>query len=296
MARTLITTVPAIVLLIIALGQAAGQQADQHHKIEQEVMQLERKRNEALAQRDLTVIDGTMAEQYIFITPSGQVINKAQEMASFRAGATQFESFTTEDVNVRGYENTAVVTGRAMVKGQSAGQDISGEYHYMRVYAKPHGELQIVTSHFTRIVPSSVSSDAEATTDMDAEIITVRPSDLEGTRQGLQQFVGISESTAGAKGLSMNLVVIPAGAQAKPHRHRGYESTIYILQGRVETRYGVGLNKSVINQEGDFLFIPADVPHQPKNLSDTEPAMAIVARNDPNEQESVVPYEPAQVD
>jgi uncharacterized RmlC-like cupin family protein len=40
----------------------------------------------------------------------------------------------------------------------------------------------------------------------------------------------------------------------------------------------------------DFLFIPPDVPHQPINLSDTEPAIAIVARNDPNEQEHVELY------
>ena len=43
---------------------------------------------------------------------------------------------------------------------------------------------------------------------------------------------------------------------------------------------------------GDFLFIPPDVPHQPCNLSDTEPARAIVVRNDPNEQEHVVIYDP----
>lgn len=41
---------------------------------------------------------------------------------------------------------------------------------------------------------------------------------------------------------------------------------------------------------GDFLFIPADVPHQPINLSEQEPALAIVARNTPSEQESVVHY------
>ena len=40
----------------------------------------------------------------------------------------------------------------------------------------------------------------------------------------------------------------------------------------------------MINEARDFIFIPADVvPHQPVNLSDTEPAHAIVARNDPNE-------------
>ena len=78
--------------------------------------------------------------------------------------------------------------------------------------------------------------------------------------------------------------------------HRGYETAIYVLQGRVETRYGAGLRKSVIHEAGDFIFIPADVPHQPVNLSATEPAKALVARNDPNEQESVVPYDPAADD
>jgi uncharacterized RmlC-like cupin family protein len=72
--------------------------------------------------------------------------------------------------------------------------------------------------------------------------------------------------------------------------HKGYESAIYLMQGRVETRYGEGLKKSVVNVAGDFIFIPPDVPHQPFNLSDTEPAIAIVTRNDPDEQEHVLVY------
>jgi uncharacterized RmlC-like cupin family protein len=44
----------------------------------------------------------------------------------------------------------------------------------------------------------------------------------------------------------------------------------------------------VVNEAGDFLFIPADLLHQAINLSDREPAHAIVARNDPNEAENVV--------
>lgn len=127
-----------------------------------------------------------------------------------------------------------------------------------------------------------------------AEIITVRPAATTMTRQRLPYFIGISGATAGARGLSMNLVVIPPGACAEPHYHSGYETAIYILRGRVETRYGPGLAKSVINEAGDFMFIPADVPHQPFNLSETEPAQAIVARNDPSEQEHVVPYDPGR--
>lgn len=55
----------------------------------------------------------------------------------------------------------------------------------------------------------------------------------------------------------------------------------------METRYGERLEKRVINRAGDFLFIPAGVPHQPINLSASEFAIAIVARNDPEEQEHV---------
>ncbi len=125
-----------------------------------------------------------------------------------------------------------------------------------------------------------------------AEIVTIRPATTTMTRQQLPNFVGVSGATTGSQHLSMNMVIIPPGGAAQPHVHQGYETAIYLLSGRVETRYGRGLRNSVINEAGDFIFIPADVPHQPVNLSTTEPARALVARNDPNEQESVVVYDP----
>jgi uncharacterized RmlC-like cupin family protein len=125
------------------------------------------------------------------------------------------------------------------------------------------------------------------------QVVLVRPAAETMTKQRLPNFVGISGATTGATALSMNMVVIPPGGAAEPHLHRGYETAIYILKGRVDTRYGPGLRQSLVCEAGDFLFIPADVPHQPVNLSDTDAAMALVARNDPNEQESVEPYDPA---
>jgi uncharacterized RmlC-like cupin family protein len=122
------------------------------------------------------------------------------------------------------------------------------------------------------------------------EIVTVRPDVETATKQKIPYFVGISQKTAGSKGISMNLIVIPPKGRAEPHFHKDYETAIYLLQGRVETYYGEGLKYSVINEAGDFIFIPPGVPHQPHNLSDTEPVQAIVARNDPNEQENVELY------
>ncbi|KAF3998141.1 cupin domain-containing protein [Glaciimonas immobilis] len=128
-------------------------------------------------------------------------------------------------------------------------------------------------------------------TDAEAILVTVHPNREIATSQRLPYFVGISAITAGAKALSMYLVVVPPGGHAAPHVHCGYETGIYVLEGSVETRYGPGLCQSVITEAGDFLFIPPGVPHQPFNLSATIPARAIVARNQPDEHEQVLPYD-----
>ena len=124
------------------------------------------------------------------------------------------------------------------------------------------------------------------------EVVTVRSGAAGKLPQNLPFQAGISGETAGASGISMYKIVIPPGAAAEPHEHVKFETAIYVLKGRVETRYGARLEKSVINVAGDFVFIPPNLPHQPVNLSDTETAEAIVARNDASETESVIPYDP----
>jgi uncharacterized RmlC-like cupin family protein len=126
--------------------------------------------------------------------------------------------------------------------------------------------------------------------DLNKKVTRVRVENEIMTRQKLPYYVGISKDTAGAEGISMNRVVIPPGGMAEPHYHKDFETAIYLLEGRVDTRYGKGLKESILTEKGDFLFIPPGVPHQPVNLSATEPAVAIVSRNDPNERENVVMY------
>jgi uncharacterized RmlC-like cupin family protein len=44
----------------------------------------------------------------------------------------------------------------------------------------------------------------------------------------------------------------------------------------------------MVTRAGDFVYIPANTPHPPYNMSQTEPATAVISRTDPNEQESVI--------
>jgi uncharacterized RmlC-like cupin family protein len=112
-------------------------------------------------------------------------------------------------------------------------------------------------------------------------------------RQKIGYTVGVSAEVCGSTGLSLSYVVVPPGGVAEAHWHYGYETAIYQLSGRVETRFGTDLAESVVTEAGDFLFIPPGVPHRPRNLSGTEPAAAVVARNDARDDERVVPYETA---
>ncbi len=143
------------------------------------------------------------------------------------------------------------------------------------------------TTHPTRPAPQSASRDWQSTTDNGTGLLVVRPEAEVMGRQSLPFFLGVSAASTGATGISMNLVVIPPNGAAEPHSHRGYESAIYMMKGELEVRHGPGLVHSTIVRAGDFIFLPADLPHQPVNLSPDEPALAIVSRNDPNEQENI---------
>ncbi|HEU5434706.1 MAG TPA: cupin domain-containing protein [Thermomicrobiales bacterium] len=107
-------------------------------------------------------------------------------------------------------------------------------------------------------------------------------------KQGLDYGGGISAESVGANDICMHLLTIPPGGRAQPHLHENHETAIYVLSGEGEMWYGDDLAEHLTVKAGEFLYIPAGVPHVPANRSQTEPCVAVLARTDPNEQESVV--------
>ena len=106
-------------------------------------------------------------------------------------------------------------------------------------------------------------------------------------KQGLDYFSGVSAESAGSQAICMHLLVMPPGAKAKPHYHASHETAIYMLEGVTEFRHGPNLEHVDRVEAGDFVYIPAGMPHQPYNPTD-KVAKALISRTDPNEQESVV--------
>ena len=116
----------------------------------------------------------------------------------------------------------------------------------------------------------------------------VRAAEEFAGKQGHLLAPGISAQSAGAQRIHLQIVRIPPGVRSRAHKHENHESAIYILSGESGMWYGEKLQHHLIARAGDFLYIPADMPHLPYNLSDTKSCVAVVARTDPNEQESVV--------
>jgi uncharacterized RmlC-like cupin family protein len=85
----------------------------------------------------------------------------------------------------------------------------------------------------------------------------------------------------------MHLLTIPPGGRARAHKHVSHESAVYVLSGEATMWFGEELEQCLEVRAGDLLYIPANMPHLPANLSDA-PVTAVIARTDPHEQESVV--------
>ena len=108
------------------------------------------------------------------------------------------------------------------------------------------------------------------------------------SKQGHLSSHGTSAESVGAQAIHLQVVTIPPGVRAKAHKHDGHESAIHILSGESGMWYGERLEEHLTAKAGDFVYIPTGMPHLPYNLSATESCVAVIARTDPNEQESVV--------
>jgi uncharacterized RmlC-like cupin family protein len=117
--------------------------------------------------------------------------------------------------------------------------------------------------------------------------VVVRTGETYDGKQGINLGTGISKTSAGSRALCMHVLTIPPGTRGTPHLHDGHETAIYIAEGEVEVWHGTGLVGRAVLRAGDFLYVPPGTPHLPVNRSEA-PLVAVVARTDPAEQESVM--------
>ncbi len=106
-------------------------------------------------------------------------------------------------------------------------------------------------------------------------------------KQGHLLAPGISAQSVGAQRIYLQIGTILPGVRSNAHKHADHETAIYVVSGGCAVWHGEKLERRLELSAGDFLYIPADMPHLPYNPN-AESCVVVVARTDPDEQESVV--------
>jgi uncharacterized RmlC-like cupin family protein len=106
-------------------------------------------------------------------------------------------------------------------------------------------------------------------------------------RQGLTYLTGLTAASSGSRRLCLTSATLPPGTRSKAHLHEDVESAGYVIDGTLETLFGERLEHSVVAEAGDFVYIPAGIPHLVRNVGDSA-ARALIAHAAPDDQQGIV--------
>ena len=118
----------------------------------------------------------------------------------------------------------------------------------------------------------------------------VKPGPDHGTARGVVGGSEVSSATVGASGIFMGVFRVPPGSRSRPHFHDACESACYMLSGSMRISWGERLEQEVVLEPGDLLYVPPHETHVLENLSETDPAEYVVARNRATEDSVEVPW------
>jgi uncharacterized protein (TIGR02246 family) len=152
MKRTFVITVIALTATSLALGQEQSASRDQRSSVEQAIRQVDNERIQAQIHADAAALDRIYADDFIGIGPSGTVRTKPQVLADFTSHNLKFQSITTDEVQVRVYENTAVETGLSTMIGQDKGKTVPRDNRFTRVWVKQQGRWRLVANHYSLLI------------------------------------------------------------------------------------------------------------------------------------------------
>lgn len=147
----LLTALPGVSAQRVSIRprSSIGAYSPAEQEIIREVIDMERQAKEASLRRDPEFPEKALADDYVAISPLGQVTTKKEAISARKSGQLRYETIDISDMVVRLYGDTAVVTARADVKGHQLGEDFSGPYRYTRVWVRRSGRWQAVSYQAT---------------------------------------------------------------------------------------------------------------------------------------------------
>tara|TARA_B100001113_G_scaffold3961_2_gene3451 strand:+ start:3463 stop:3828 length:366 start_codon:yes stop_codon:yes gene_type:complete len=116
-----------------------------------EVLDVHETRVRALIDGDLETLDQIVADDLTFTTPHGTVLTKRMVFDSVRSGEMKVTRMDVDELVVREYGNTAIVTYRTDTTYTDGNVLVDGSVRSTTVYLRRNGFWKLVTAQQTLI-------------------------------------------------------------------------------------------------------------------------------------------------
>jgi len=123
----------------------------------------------ALAKNDADAASKFYSDDYHLVTPDGVDQTKTARLADMRSGATKFDSFVYDDINVRSYGDTAVAIATVKARGTVQGKPRTTDMRATLVFRKMADGWKVVSGQATPIAAAGTTPANSANTDKMAE-------------------------------------------------------------------------------------------------------------------------------
>ena len=136
------------IVVLTGCGFVFGDQASD----ERELTKLVNDLNAALVKQDIAFLEGILDNaDYSHFRPHGDVEDRAKYLEDRKNGTVRFDSLVADDIKVRSYGDTAIVTYRSTAKGKDQSGAIDEQRRWTRVFVRKGGQWKLVHAQGTTI-------------------------------------------------------------------------------------------------------------------------------------------------
>jgi len=122
-------------------------------EIEAEIRGCEAQLCTAMLNSDLSALDVLIADDLLFVGPTGELATKAMDLELHRTGNTRFYELIPKELEIRVWsEQFVLVAAKVFLSGTYLGNAFSGDYRYIRIWRKDQNNWQIAGGSVSAMV------------------------------------------------------------------------------------------------------------------------------------------------
>lgn len=121
--------------------------------VKQQIIAHEYKLLKAIKDSDTFALDKLLHDDLLFITPTGQLLNKKTDLDHYNSGQMRVFSLEFSEQQLQSYDGElAVVTLKVALNASFADQIIDGVYRYIRVWKFAANSWKVIAGSGVKIV------------------------------------------------------------------------------------------------------------------------------------------------